>query len=89
MGSLRFRVVRSDRLPSDVAERACVVSLEGIPWRCGCEFNGRGLVITRSVSDSGYAHIPWLSPEFGQLTLSTATLVERTQPYLLTVELAR
>ncbi|MCA9263271.1 MAG: endo-1,4-beta-xylanase [Planctomycetales bacterium] len=89
MGSIRFRVHRPDRLPDDTAQRVCLVSLEGVPWTCRSDWHAPDLVITRSVTDSGYAHVPWRSDRFGQITLSTATLIERPTPYHLAVELAR
>jgi hypothetical protein len=49
-----------------------------------------GLVLLRrQPSESGRVLVPWRVPGFGLLTLSTASLVERFEPYDLAVELAR
>lgn len=89
MGILRFRFNRDGDLPNDVAERTAVVSLEGVPWTCRVERHNNELRIVRKVADSGYLHVPWRSSQYGELLLSTATVVERGEPYDLVVELAR
>jgi len=40
-------------------------------------------------TDSAYLHMPWDVKGIGRVTLSTATLMMREQPYILPVELAR
>jgi hypothetical protein len=47
------------------------------------------LVISRTVSDSGYLLIPWPVGQFGTVVNSTTTLRESDEPYRLIVELAR
>ncbi len=50
--------------------------------------NGR-LTVARNVDESGALVVPWQVKDAGLLMSSTATLIERPQPYLLPVELAR
>ena len=47
------------------------------------------LSIERDVRESGNLYFPWLVKSQGELTLCTASLMERDRPYHLTVELAR
>ena len=47
------------------------------------------LVVEREVSESGCLYVPWCVDGYGELVLSTASLMERTRPYHLPVELAR
>jgi len=47
------------------------------------------MVISRSVSESGFLLVPWKVGQFGNLVVSTSTLRESEEPYRLLVELAR
>lgn len=47
------------------------------------------LTISRSLSESGFLLIPWPVGPFGTLVASTSTLRETSEPYRLTIELAR
>jgi hypothetical protein len=47
------------------------------------------LVLERPAKDSGSLHIPWLVDGQGVLLLRTGSLMEREEPYLLPLELAR
>jgi len=47
------------------------------------------LTISRSLSESGFLLIPWPVGQFGTLVTSTSTLRETTEPYRLSIELAR
>jgi hypothetical protein len=89
MGLLRFAVTAASQLPSDISTRAYFAGLDDIPWTTRVSFNGSELTLRRTASDSGTLHIPWRVPGFGELTLSTCTLIERDRPYHLDVELAR
>jgi hypothetical protein len=89
MGLLRFLVPRPEQLPPEALQRAYVAGLDGIPWECRRSFEGGVLSIERDVRESGNLYLPWLVPGYGELTLCTASLMDRERPYHVTVELAR
>ncbi len=63
--------------------------MDDIPWQSRTQWTDDGLAIRRAEHDSGCFHIPWRVDGWGELLLSTATLMERDKVYHLTVELAR
>lgn len=89
MGVLRFLVPRRERLAKDAPDRAYFTGLDEIPWQSRTQLSEDGLIVRRAESDSGNFHIPWNVAGYGELMLSTASLMEREKPYLLQVELAR
>ncbi len=89
MGVMKFLVPRRDRLAPDAAERAYLAGLDEIPWHCRASWSEQTLVVQRNESDSGNFFIPCPIEGHGELTLSTACLMERERPYHLQVELAR
>ncbi len=89
MGLMRFLVPRRDLLPADADQRAYITGLDELPWQSRTQWMGDQLVVRRAESDSGCFHIPWNVSGAGELTLATACLMERDQPYHLPVELAR
>jgi len=94
---MRFVVPSEKRIAEGAVECGYLSGIEGIPWRGRCVWRPdstdvpgfRGLVIERSVSDSGNFCIPWTVDGYGELALTTASLMERARPYNLPVELAR
>ena len=89
MGQMRFRLHRRDRIPEGGIQRIYVAGSEDIPWSTFSAWVGDELVVERAVDDSGYVYVPWLVDGLGQHLLGTTTLMERDEPYLLDVELAR
>ncbi|HZL88999.1 MAG TPA: hypothetical protein VFB96_11540 [Pirellulaceae bacterium] len=89
MGFLRFLIPEPQQLLPGALTRAYVAGLDGIPWECRRTFADGVLSIERDVRESGNLYFPWLVKEQGELTLCTASLMEREKPYHLTVELAR
>jgi len=89
MGLIRFLVPRRERLASSAIEQAYLTGGDEVPWACHVTANDTELIVDRRVDDSGCFHIPWKIDGYGETTLSTATLMEREQPYVLEVELAR
>jgi hypothetical protein len=89
MGWMRFLVGRGDRITQDVIDRAYLSGLEQVPWQSRLQWTADCLSIERGEGDSGRLHIPWKVEGFGELVLSTAVLIQREEPYLLEVELAR
>ena len=86
---MRFVVPTREQVASDAEERAYLTNYESVPWLCRNHWDEDQFVVNRQVRDSGYLHFPWKSAQHGSLMLSTATLVEREEPYNLALELAR
>jgi hypothetical protein len=63
--------------------------MDRTPWVAEVAADGNELVLERDVSDSGTVTVPWHVEGHGLLALSTGTLIERWEPYHLTLELAR
>ena len=62
---------------------------DNMPYPTEATVDAQHLSLARSVSESGNLQTPWRIPGFGQLMTSSATLMERTAPYHLAIELAR
>jgi len=89
MGQMRFLLADRSRISPSGLERIYVAGPEEVPWSTRVRWEGEELVVERSIHDSGCVYIPWNVAELGSCLLATATLMERQQPYLLDVELAR
>ncbi len=89
MGLMRFIVSPPDRIAPETALQAYLSGIDRIPWRCRVELADGELAVERSVSDSGCLFLPWQVEGRGPVTLSTGSLIERTEPYHLPLELAR
>ncbi len=89
MGQMRFVAPRPERVSQAAVERAYLAGMEGVPWLSRNARTGDQIVIDREISESGNLYIPWNVEGYGQVVLSTASLMERPQPYQLSVELAR
>jgi hypothetical protein len=91
MGMMSFLL--PDGLPADILrelERSCVVGgPDWMPWPTDVHVQGNRLTLQRSVEESGAAQIPWDVNGTARFMGSSATLMERPQPYSLLVELAR
>ncbi len=89
MGAMRFLVPRRDHLPADALERAYLAGIDEVPWQSRIRWIDDVLVVERDQADSGNLFIPALVDGHHEVVLSTASLMEREQPYHLDVELAR
>lgn len=90
MGVMRFLVHPPDILGDRAdLDRAYLSGLDGRIYPTHVEYEENVLTCRRMVSDSSKLNIAWPVPELGQTTLTTASLREREQPYVLAVELAR
>lgn len=89
MGQLRFIVPRPERVDDFALQRAYVAGLDCIPWVSCADWENGELIVEREIRESGNLFIPWQVAGWGEFVLSTASLMERKQPYLLAVELAR
>jgi hypothetical protein len=88
MGLMRF-ISPPDRIDDETVEQAYLSGFDRIPWQVHVRRMDGELLLERSTSDSAVLHIPWRVEGHGQVTLSTATLMERSEPYYLPLELAR
>jgi hypothetical protein len=90
MGQLRFLVPNGhDQATDCLASCGYVAGFDGVPCRAGRRREGATLVVERAECDSARLQVLWNVPGRGPLVLSTATLMERTRPYYLLLELAR
>ena len=89
MGVIRFQLPRWEPPLESMLDRTYMSGLDGVPWPCQTEFMDGCLVLSREVAESGNFHTPWHVSGYGELMLSTGSLMERKQPYELSVELAR
>ena len=89
MGLIRFLVPQLERIPAAAISQAYMVGIDEVPWTSRIVTTEDGLIVDRPVGESGYFHIPWRVDGCGEMMLSTASLMERDEPYLLEVELAR
>jgi hypothetical protein len=91
MGMLTF-LVPEDLAADDTAElsRACIVGgPDNMPWTSETEAVNSHVTIRRTVDESGYLVAPIRVGPFGRLMFSSATLMERAEPYEMLIELAR
>lgn len=91
MGLMRFAIVPPDRITPQAAEKAYLSGLDRVAWAVSSSLEQGQLVLRRSISESGSLNVPWPVPgaAHGWLTLATGTLPERSEPYHLSLELAR
>lgn len=93
MGTLTFLL--PSKLASDASrglEWACMAGgPDNMPWPTQAWLQANQLFVSHTMEDngSGYLVVPWTIPGFGQLMGTSATLMERSAPYNLLLELAR
>jgi hypothetical protein len=86
----RFTISPEMSLSAAAVQQCYMQGLEGIPWTTQNSLADGQLVIRREGDDEiGSLSVPWSLPQLGTLTLTTASLAARDQPYPLLVELAR
>ena len=89
MGVMRLVYSPADRLPEPMLDHVYLSGLDRLPWKAEIRHGPGWLEVWRSVGEAGCLHVPWRVEGRELLTLSTATLIERLEPYCLPVELAR
>jgi hypothetical protein len=89
MGLMRLIVHDRQRIPPDGLEHVYMCGPDDLPWFSRAYFSGDQLVIERNEDDSGRIFVPWRVGSSGPILISTSTLMEREEPYILEVELAR
>src|SRR5436309_7546791 len=72
-------------------ERACLAGgPDNMPWPTDLRLNGRHLVLQNlSNEPGGFVVVPWDVAGAGRLMGTSATLMNRSAPYRLVLELAR
>ncbi len=90
MGQFHFLVPDPGQLSPQAIQTAYVCGRDYLPFVSRVTPGPGGeLTINREEDESGTFNILWPTTSHGSLLLSTATLVERPEPYLLPLELAR
>lgn len=91
MGTMSFLLPTG--LPAEAAqamERACVAGgPDSMPWPTRVVVNPDRINLARETEDSGCLVIPWPVAGMGRFICSSSTLIERSRPYHLQIELAR
>ncbi len=91
MGTMTFQLPAN--LSADVArelKRTCMAGgPDNMPWPSELQFAPEQLHVSRVVDESGFLLVPWQIDGRSLLMGTSATLIERPQPYNLIVELAR
>lgn len=91
MGKMIFNL--PSNLPLEVTqdlERTCVTGgPDAMPTLCQVNVEPNKLAIIRDSEESGCVIAPWLVQGAGHILVQTATLIEKTTPYQLQLELAR
>jgi len=91
MGSMAFQLPAtiSPEAEEDL-EQACVAGgQDGMPFPTHITLEPGLLFAERAVHESGFLTAPWEVDGLGRLMLSSATLMERREPYDLVLELGR
>ena len=89
MGTMRFRVFPTERITAEMVQQAYLSGIDRISWPVRASVEGDELILQRSVPDSANLHAPWPVEGHGTVTLASAILIERPEPYRLPLELAR
>jgi hypothetical protein len=91
MGTISFSLPPD--VPQDMAgdfQSACLAGgFDHAPSPTQVQTSGTTLSLTRTLDESGFLITPWQIESVGRLMTSTATLIERDEPYSAAVELAR
>jgi Glycosyl hydrolase family 10 len=90
MGVMKFRLPSTDALRGvPDFRKAYITGLDRTPARVAVELRNGVMTCARDSTESGRLFVPWPIEGHGMPLVGTATLAERTEPYVLAVELAR
>lgn len=90
MGVMRFQIHPASLLEDwPELNRAYISGFDGRVFASRIELEGSVLACRRQNADSGKLHVVFPVPNFGRCIVSTSSLPEREEPFLLLVELAR
>lgn len=91
MGTMTFDLPAS--LPDDAKAALARASVAGgqdnMPYPTQVQVEQDQMILTRSVDESGCLQAPWSVNGAGRIMVSSATLMERANPYQFALELAR
>ncbi len=89
MGQLRFAVFPPERLTPQMAEHACLATVDQSCAMVQARVEPGRLVLQRKAGDSATLHLAWPLDEEDWAVLCTGTLIEQPAEYHLPLELAR
>src|ERR1700693_5356649 len=90
MGVMRFVVYPPEFVEHwPEAADAYISGADGRVFATQVEVSGNLITCRRSLNESGRLHVGWPVEGFGRPVVSTASLPEREEPYLLPLKLAR
>ncbi len=89
LGSLQLVVPQSIAANRRVLATMHMVRFDLVPWPARLQVEETTVRLLRNVAHSGMVLIAYPVPGYGEITLRTGTLPERSEPYHLTIELAR
>ncbi len=89
MGVMRFRAHPPERLTDEIAREAYLTGLDRIAWRVESRADAGVLTLQRATTESANLHLPWPIEGHSMVTVSSGCLMERPEPYLIPLELAR
>ncbi len=89
MGMMRFRIHPPERLTDEMVRQSYLTGLDRAAWQVHASGEAGILTLRRTASDSANVHLPWPIAGHGVVTVSSGCLIERPEPYLIPLELAR
>src|SRR5688572_19386359 len=91
MGSTTFLLPTPVPPPAvAVLDRVCFAGgFDQTPTPTRVKVRGNKLTVSKETNESGYLLVPWPVGDAGAVVTTTATILERREPYRLLVELAR
>lgn len=90
MGVMRFLIPPAEPLEDrPEAYRAYLSGADGRIFPTRVEIADGMMICRRTGSESGRLHVAWPIPGYGRPVISTGSLMEREEPYLLVLELTR
>lgn len=91
MGTIIFRL--PPHLPTESRELLQLAVMAGgfdyVPGPTQVRINHREMLVKRPVEESGFLLTPWRIDAVGTVMIQTTTLIERDEPYILSLELLR
>ena len=91
MGSMNFLLPAdlSVELARELPRASVAAGQEAMPYPTRVSVEGNRVVLFRSIDESGTVLAPWDVDRAGRFMIATASLMERSNPYHLPIELAR
>src|SRR4051812_40573218 len=93
MGAMLFQLppqlAAQDPLRQDLERSSVSGGQDNMPYPTEATVEDGQLILRRAVEESGSILVPWRMAGIGQLMTRSASLMERPQPYDLSIELAR